>query len=142
MSQILPSPSDPIDPDLSCHTLLSAVTTFHRQNHFVVGTGTRADLLLRLALMQGELGELAEVVTKSPSGDQHGFTEEDWQHLQEEWTDVLYLLLGWAVELGWTVEDIAAMFERVHQKNMRRAPRHTTLARSMEDDTSPSDETS
>ena len=108
--------------------LLRAVQEFHRVNHFTMGTGTRQDLLLRLALLQEELGELASVVTKSPTGAEHGFEATDWLHLQEEWADVLYLLLGMAVELGWSAENMGVIFQRVHHKNMSRAPRHTALA--------------
>lgn len=108
--------------------LLRAVQEFHQVNHFQVNTGARQDLLLRLALLQEELGELASVVTKSPPGAEHGFEVVDWEHLKEEWTDILYLLLGWAVEIGWSAEEVGAMFQRVHHKNMSRAPRHTALA--------------
>ncbi len=109
--------------------MLEAVEAFHRRNQFIVGTGTREDLLLRLALLQGELGELAETVTKSSKGSKHGFSDADWTAMQNEWGDVLYLLIGWAVELGWDAATISQIFERTHQKNLSRAPRHTALAR-------------
>lgn len=114
--------------DTYCQKDLSAVQTFHERNGLAVGTGTRQDLLLRLALLQEELGELASVVTKAPIGPQHGFLEPDWLHLQEKWTDVWSLLLGWAVEMGWSESDINAMFDRVHDKTMSRPLRHTVLA--------------
>ncbi|PSR24311.1 MAG: hypothetical protein C7B47_15040 [Sulfobacillus thermosulfidooxidans] len=116
-------------PLTSCATMLEAVKAFHDRNQFIVGTGTREDLLLRLALLQGELGELAETVTKSSKGSQHGFSPSDWTAMQNEWGDVLYLLIGWAVELGWNADTIAEIFQRTHQKNLSRAPRHTALAR-------------
>lgn len=118
------SPSDP----LALSQLLAKVKEFHTVNHFPVGTGTRDDLLLRLALLQEECGELAAIVTKSPTGSQHGFDTMDWSHLQEEWADILYVLLGWAIELGWSAEEVSAMFSRVHHKNVSRLPRHTSLA--------------
>ncbi|AEJ40916.1 hypothetical protein TPY_2756 [Sulfobacillus acidophilus TPY] len=109
--------------------LLAAVRTFHALNGLILDTGTRQDLLLRLALLQGEVGEIAAVVTKSPIGPHHGFTEADVQRLQEEWADILYVMLGWAVEMGWTVADIQAAFDRVHHKNIYRGSRHTALMR-------------
>ncbi|WP_053958357.1 nucleoside triphosphate pyrophosphohydrolase family protein [Sulfobacillus thermosulfidooxidans] len=106
----------------------NAVQTFHARHGFPVATGTRDELLLRLALMQEELGEIASVVTKAPRGADHtGFTQADWEHLTEELTDLLYLWLGTAVHCGWTPEEISQKFHAVHHKNMGRAPRHTAL---------------
>lgn len=117
------------DSNISLNMLLNAVRTFHHLNHFFVGTGNRDDLLLRLALLIQEIGELAETVTKSRTGPNHGFSSEDYVNMQNEWGDVLYLLVGWAVELGWDATEIRQIFERTHQKNLSRAPRHTALAR-------------
>lgn len=119
------SSSDPV----SLTNMLAKVQEFHKVNKFAIGTGTRQDLLLRVTLLLEELGELASVVTKSPPGNEHGFEVTDWEHLKEEWTDILYLLLGTAIEVGWSSEEVSAMFHRVHHKNMSRLPRHTTLAR-------------
>ncbi|POB12222.1 MazG nucleotide pyrophosphohydrolase domain-containing protein [Sulfobacillus sp. hq2] len=116
-------------PFASCAAILHAVEAFHRRNQFIVGTGTREDLLLRLALLQGELGELAETVTKSAKGPHHGFMESEWIAMQNEWGDVLYLMLGWAIELGWDASTLHQIFARTHQKNLSRPPRHTALAR-------------
>jgi len=125
---------DPLPvPSRSLDALLDAVKAFHERHQFVVGTGQRSDFLLRLAMLQEELGELSSIVTKSDRGPNHGFSAVDWWHLQEEWADVLYLLLGWAVESGWTANDVAAIFERVHAKNMNRKPRHTALMASDEE---------
>ncbi|SMC07989.1 MazG nucleotide pyrophosphohydrolase domain-containing protein [Sulfobacillus thermosulfidooxidans DSM 9293] len=117
------------DSNISLNMLLNAVRTFHHLNHFVVGTGNRNDLLLRLALLIQEIGELSETVTKSSKGANHGFTDADWTAMQNEWGDVLYLMIGWAVEMGWDADTIAEIFQRTHQKNLSRAPRHTALAR-------------
>ena len=106
----------------------TAVRTFHAQNAFPLNTGTREGLLLRLAMMQEELGEVAAVVTKSPIGPDHtGFAAADWAHFTEELTDLLYLWLGTAVHCGWTPDAIEEAFRRVHMKNMGRTPRHTPL---------------
>ena len=106
----------------------NAVRAFHQRNDFPVGEGTREGLLLRLALLQEELGEVASVITKSPPGTDHtGFALEDWNHLTEELSDVLYLWLGTAVHCGWTADEVATVFAQVHAKNMSRAPRHTAL---------------
>ncbi|WP_053958052.1 nucleoside triphosphate pyrophosphohydrolase family protein [Sulfobacillus thermosulfidooxidans] len=115
-------------PNMTITDAYHAVETFHAQNGFPITTGTRHDLLLRLALMQEELGEIASVVTKAPRGTDHtGFTQTDWDHLTEELTDLLYLWIGTAVHCGWTPTEIAQRFHDVHHKNMGRAPRHTAL---------------
>lgn len=120
--------------DLTLTDVYAAVADFHERHHFPVGTGTRDALLLRLALLQEELGEVAAVVTKAPRGPDHtGFTQHDWDRFTEELMDVFYLWIGTAVHCGWTPEEIAATFARVHAKNLGRMPRHTTLQ------TSPSD---
>jgi len=108
-----------------------AVETFHQQFDYPIGTGTRQDLLFRLALMQEELGEISAVVTKSPTGTtRKDFTQSDWDHFTEEMIDLLYVWIGTSVELGWSSDEIAQAFRAKHQINLHRLPRHLIDRRS------------
>jgi NTP pyrophosphatase (non-canonical NTP hydrolase)/predicted kinase len=73
--------------------MFEAVAEFHRKNDFPVGDGDRDTLYRHQALLTEELGEIASAITKG-SGE-----------VIEEHADVLVLVLGSAVAMGWDIEE-------------------------------------
>jgi len=88
--------------------MLEAVEIFHRKNGFPIGDGDRETLYRHQALLTEELGEISAAITKG-KGD-----------LTEEHADVLVLVLGTAVAMGWNLEEV---FWRKIDKIMRREGR-------------------
>jgi NTP pyrophosphatase (non-canonical NTP hydrolase) len=73
--------------------MVEAIAEFHRKNSFPVGDGDKETLYRHQALLMEELGEIASAITKGEG------------ELIEEHADVLVLVLGTAVAMGWDLEE-------------------------------------
>lgn len=62
---------------------------------------------LQLACLVEELGELAEAINK----------DRTIEYTQDEWADVLYVLVGLPVVMGWEWHDVKDALRRVAAKN-------------------------
>jgi len=85
--------------------LIERVKAFHSKHGYDINTGNKSIMSLRIGLMIEELGEIHACVSKGLGG------------IEEEHADLLYLLLGNCVTLGFDLEEA---FLKKHETNMKR----------------------
>lgn len=95
--------------------LIEMVRAFHSKHGYDIDTGNKSVMSLRVGLMIEELGEIHACISKGLDG------------IEEEHADLLYLLLGNCVTLGFDLEEA---FLRKHEVNMKRKSKRVgTLGR-------------
>lgn len=94
--------------------MIAFVRQFHEKHGYHVGDGDKGLMSLRVGLMIEELGEIHECISKGKDG------------IEEEHADLLYLLIGNAVSLGF---DLEAAFRAKHIVNMQREARTTAVGK-------------
>lgn len=92
--------------------MVSSVRQFHVKHGYHVGDGDKSVMSLRVGLMIEELGEIHECISKGKDG------------IEEEHADLLYLLIGDAVSLGF---DLESAFLDKHLVNMQRESKKTPV---------------
>jgi dephospho-CoA kinase len=96
------------EPVLYFQQMVQAVVAFHNKHGYDVDSGNREIMPLRISLMIEELGEISQCISKGKG------------NIEEEHADLLYLLLGNAITLGFDLEEA---FWKKHDINMQREAR-------------------